>query len=114
MISKKTNAPRQPSPAPAASPVAAGVDSSWRSTALLPMGRAATIAGVSKATLYLLHHRGGLELQRVGGRVVIPTAQIARLVDGAPTWMASARGSAARARRREVAQSTWEAADVAA
>jgi len=78
------------------------------------MKRTAAIIGVSAATVYLMHHRGELELKRVGGRVVVPTVQVARIVDRAPVWTASKRGAAARARRAELAKAGWEDADAAA
>ncbi len=90
MTNRKTDAPLA---------VTARVDEAWRSTAFLPTKRTAALLGVSSATIYAMHHRGEIELKRVGGRAVVPTVQVARLVDGAPAWTASKRGGAARARR---------------
>jgi hypothetical protein len=73
-----------------------GVDEAWRKTANTPLKLAANIAGVSVATMYSLHHRGGPELRRIAGVTLAPTATLAALVDGAEKWTPSHMGEAAR------------------
>lgn len=58
----------------------------WRRTANTPIRRAARIAGVSAATLYQLHHKGDLELRKIGGVTLVPTPALARLIDDAEKW----------------------------
>lgn len=87
-----------------------GVDESWRKTANTPLRPAARIAGVSAATLYNLHHKGQLELRRIGGVTVVPTVALATLVDGAEKWTPSRAGEAARKARAERARANSEGA----
>ena len=61
--------------------------------------RTAEILGLSRASVYALETGGKLEFRRIAGRVLVTTASLAAVVDGADPWEVSTRGSAARAVR---------------
>jgi hypothetical protein len=90
------------------------IDESWRTTACMPLKRAAHILGVSVASLYNLEKDKTLRFRRIAGRTVVVTRGVAALVDADEQWEPSAVGAAARARRAELVKAGWEASDAAA
>lgn len=95
-------APAPPSPAPKADRA-----TPWRERELLPLRVAAEIIGISPASLYRLQAEGRVTFKRIAGRVLLPVADIAAIVDGAENWKASAQGLAARQARVEAARAAW-------
>jgi hypothetical protein len=67
-----------------------------------------TVSGLSRGTIYNLHHRGQLRLRRVAGRTVArPGEFVAALRDAEEVWSPERhgmRGAAARAARRAATQ----------
>ena len=72
---------------------------SWRLSEFHSVKRTAEILGLSTASVYALETGGKLEFRRVAGRVLVTTASLAAVVDGAEPWAASTRGRAGRAAR---------------
>jgi len=103
-------APRTTQPTPA---TPTRVDESWRAAAFLPLKRAATILGVSPASIYKLEAEKQLKFRRIAGRTLVAVAGIAAIVDRDEPWTPSKAGEAARARRAELARANWEGADAA-
>lgn len=71
----------------------------WRDRAFVPLGVAADILGVSRASVYNLEARGELPFSRVAGRTLVPVTDLKALIDTAQPWSASDRGKEARAAR---------------
>jgi hypothetical protein len=84
------------------------VDPTWRSTAFLPLNKAAVVLGISVASLYRLEREGTLTFRRIAGRTVVKTAGVVALADADEPWTASKAGEAARARRAELAKANWQ------
>ena len=83
---------------------AAGADLDWRAAAYVTVRKAAVIFGVSRSTIYALHHQGELTLRRIGGRTVVPVPDVLRLVDSAPEWTPSTAAGGARRHERAAAE----------
>jgi excisionase family DNA binding protein len=81
----------------------------WRDTVNLTISRAAEIAGVSTASLYQMRAKGELTFVRLGGRTLVDTESLKRLLAAAASkpWEASGKGEAARASRVERARAAW-------
>ena len=72
----------------------------WRLRPFLSVADTAALLGVSQARLYQARRAGQLTFKNVLGKVVVPTEDIARLVDEAAEHTPSPeRGAAARASR---------------
>lgn len=80
----------------------------WRDRVFLPLKAAANIAGISPASLYRFEARGDLKFRRLGGRTLVETASLVRLLDSSEDWTASEAGSAARKARTERAAAEWQ------
>lgn len=87
----------------------AGLDTSWRDTARLPLKKTAHILGISVASVYRLNSEGRLEFRRLAGRTLVVTAGVAALVDSdEDQWTPSSKGVQARAKRAEIAKAAWQ------
>ena len=80
----------------------------WRDRALFPLQPAAEVAGVSVASLYKYEQEGLLRFRRLGGRTLVETASLIKLIDSAKPWTPSTRGAAARTARIEAARAAWQ------
>lgn len=69
----------------------------WQKRPFLRIDLAIELTGLSRSTLYRLAGKGEITLRRLGGRVVVETAGVRALLDGAEVWRPSNRGAAARA-----------------
>jgi hypothetical protein len=79
-------------------------DGAWRDRPLLTVQDAATVAGLSTASIYRFAGEGRINLVRLGGRTLVTVESLTALIATAEPWSPSARGSAARAARSERAQ----------
>jgi hypothetical protein len=77
---------------------------SWEQTKLLPLKRAGEIAGLSPSSLYAFQKEGRLVFRRLGGRTLVVTDSLLKLVSEAEEWQPSQRGTAGRAKRIERAR----------
>lgn len=71
----------------------------WRDRAFVPLGVAADILGVSRASVYALEAKGSLSFSRLAGRTLVAVESLKALIDRAEPWAASERGKEARAAR---------------
>ena len=84
-------------------------DVPWRDRPLINMQTAATIAGISTASLYRYADEGKVTLRKLAGRTLVDTASLIKLVDGAVAYTPSTRTAKACASRIEHARAAWEA-----
>ena len=89
-----------------ASPSAAA-DIPWSQRPVLSLKDAAKIAGISVSSLYRYEAAGRLAFGRLGGRTLVQTESLIRLIDSIEPWSASDQGAAARAKRSERAREAW-------
>jgi hypothetical protein len=83
----QTQSPLVQIPRPLAPAVGAGAASiPWRERPLHSMQVAATIVGVSRASLYRLASEGRLTLKRLAGRTLVETQSLIALIDTAEDW----------------------------
>lgn len=76
-----------------------GAATDWRSRALLSLPIAAKVLGISRSSLYKMANADQLSLVRLGGRTLVRSEEVARLVDGVAPWRPSDRATKARATR---------------
>ena len=81
----------------------------WRERALITLGLASQIVGLSTASLYNLEAAGRLEFRRLAGRTLVTSESLSRLIDSsqvqAPARDRTAKAVAARAKR---AAASWQ------
>lgn len=83
---------------------------SWRERPFQSMRQSSSILGVSVATLYKMAGRRDLQLKRFGGRTLIETSELLRLIDRVENWSPSMRTVQATAARRSTRDHLSDAA----
>lgn len=58
----------------------------WQHRAFITLQLASEISGVSRASLYRLATANKITLRRLGGRVLVPTKELTRLIESATEW----------------------------
>jgi len=65
--------------------------SNWRACLFIRLNEAATVLGLSRATLYAMAQKGRISLKSLSGRTLVPVADVIRLESEAKPWSASSR-----------------------
>lgn len=85
-----------------------GASLPWRERAFLPLPIASQVIGLSTATLYNMESAGKIEFRRVGGRTLVTTESLIRLVENAERQAPRVERTAkARAARSSCARASW-------
>jgi excisionase family DNA binding protein len=73
----------------------------WTARPVVPLATAAELVGLSRASLYALASAGRLQLLRLGGRTLVATTDVQRLLAQAEPFVPGAkpRGRAAKSKR---------------
>lgn len=76
-------------------------DTRWTDRPVVPLATAAELVGLSRSSLYAMAGAGRLQLLRLGGRTLVATADVQRLLAQAEPFVPGAkpRGRAAKPMR---------------
>jgi hypothetical protein len=79
----------------------------WRERPLVQIQLASQVSGLSPTSIYRMASQGRLVLKRLAGRVLVETSGLVKFIESAEPWTPSDRGTAARAKRSEIARANW-------